>query len=311
MSIREEFEKKFPVPEGVRWDETSERYGYTEKEFQPDVDFYNEKWGVWVEAKKSVTPSEYVLMPKSLTAENGAKYMFSGEFFEDVEMPCVSCFDSDDIDEECGICGGEGSFTDTVQVSWSTIKDIYSMAVECLSVNDTDNDETVSQDEDSGYPDCDTCGSPMDYMPWHYATKTERHLHACNSCWPKVNPAKAVIPNDWELKKVCDEENTISITRKSDGVWCGGGIEGHATGNGLRYEFLNDLLTLSEPSTGLSGEDLETIKDVISELSIMSESDGVSGFHLNGDILTWDETEFPKLLEKLQKMVGEDDERNV
>lgn len=40
------------------------------------------------------------------------------------------------------------------------------------------------------FPDCDTCGSPMDYMPWHYATETERHLHACNDCWPKVNPAK-------------------------------------------------------------------------------------------------------------------------
>ena len=47
-----------------------------------------------------------------------------------------------------------------------------------------------------GYPDCDTCGGSMDYMPWHYATETERHLHACNECWPKVNPANpgATVP---------------------------------------------------------------------------------------------------------------------
>lgn len=44
--------------------------------------------------------------------------------------------------------------------------------------------------ESESYPDCDTCGAPMDYMPWHYATETDRHLHACNDCWPKVNPAQ-------------------------------------------------------------------------------------------------------------------------
>lgn len=40
------------------------------------------------------------------------------------------------------------------------------------------------------YPECDTCEKRMDYMPWHYATETERHLHACNECWPKVNPSQ-------------------------------------------------------------------------------------------------------------------------
>ena len=50
--------------------------------------------------------------------------------------------------------------------------------------------------QQGGYPDCDTCGGSMDYMPWHYATETERHLHACNECWPKVNPANpgATVP---------------------------------------------------------------------------------------------------------------------
>jgi len=43
--------------------------------------------------------------------------------------------------------------------------------------------------EDEGYPNCDTCGAAMSYMPWHYASQTDRHLHSCDSCWPKVNPA--------------------------------------------------------------------------------------------------------------------------
>jgi hypothetical protein len=42
----------------------------------------------------------------------------------------------------------------------------------------------------------------MDYMPWHYATKTERHRHACNECWPKVNPAQQGVPEGWKLVPV-------------------------------------------------------------------------------------------------------------
>ena len=32
------------------------------------------------------------------------------------------------------------------------------------------------------YPPCDNCGKEVDYMPWHYSTETERHLHSCNEC---------------------------------------------------------------------------------------------------------------------------------
>jgi len=38
----------------------------------------------------------------------------------------------------------------------------------------------------------------MDYMPWHYSTEFERHKHACDKCWPEVNPANppsAVVPD--------------------------------------------------------------------------------------------------------------------
>lgn len=73
----------------------------------------------------------------------------------------------------------EDNATDSYDINYigAMLKDVEAL------INQTDSAEPV------GYPDCDTCGSPMDYMPWHYATETERHLHACNQCWPKVNPA--------------------------------------------------------------------------------------------------------------------------
>jgi hypothetical protein len=52
-------------------------------------------------------------------------------------------------------------------------------------------------EEPVAYPNCDTCGGSMDYMPWHYSTEFERHKHACDKCWPEVNPANppsAVVP---------------------------------------------------------------------------------------------------------------------
>lgn len=33
---------------------------------------------------------------------------------------------------------------------------------------------------------CDTCQSELHYMPWHYSKGDQRHLHACDSCWPDV-----------------------------------------------------------------------------------------------------------------------------
>ena len=35
----------------------------------------------------------------------------------------------------------------------------------------------------NSYPPCDTCGKEVDYMPWHYSTEKERHLHSCDECW--------------------------------------------------------------------------------------------------------------------------------
>ena len=71
-----------------------------------------------------------VVMPHGLTAENGAKGLLSGEFFEVVELECTAC---DQEDEGCEVCSGCGSYTYRVPISWTTIKDIYAMAVKNLA----------------------------------------------------------------------------------------------------------------------------------------------------------------------------------
>lgn len=38
----------------------------------------------------------------------------------------------------------------------------------------------------NSYPPCDACGKEVDYMPWHYSTKKERHLHSCDECWELI-----------------------------------------------------------------------------------------------------------------------------
>lgn len=56
------------------------------------------------------------------------------------------------------------------------------------------------------------------------------------------------IPKNWSLKKHEGDDEcpaTIHIYR-GDGVWCGGGIKGDSGANGLRYEFLDALLSSAE-----------------------------------------------------------------
>ena len=71
----------------------------------------------------------YVAMPKELTAENGAKALMMGEFYETVETGneafcgCGTC-------DFCIECPGEPESTlQKIPISWTTIKEIYAMAV--------------------------------------------------------------------------------------------------------------------------------------------------------------------------------------
>ena len=79
--------------------------------------------------------NDTVIMPKNLTAENGAKGLLSGEFKERIIVPCCDCHGEgiDDDGEYCLECGGAGSFSVVVSVNWTTIKEIYAMAVKHLS----------------------------------------------------------------------------------------------------------------------------------------------------------------------------------
>lgn len=77
----------------------------------------------------------YVLMPKKLTAENGAKHIFMGEFKERIVVPCQFCDDGfvSEDGEICEECEGAGSFSAYAPVQWTTIKEIYKLAVKHLS----------------------------------------------------------------------------------------------------------------------------------------------------------------------------------
>lgn len=78
---------------------------------------------------------ELIMMPKTLTAENGAKGLLSGEFSETVTMECgerggSGTMDDDGFDEACDSCTGSGVYELKVGVTWTTIKDIYAMYAE-------------------------------------------------------------------------------------------------------------------------------------------------------------------------------------
>lgn len=72
------------------------------------------------------TPDSWVMVPKRLTAENGAKGVLSGEFSETTFISCLECFDDDD----CDTCDGSGRIEIKVPVTWSTIKSIWDKGIE-------------------------------------------------------------------------------------------------------------------------------------------------------------------------------------
>ncbi|MGH6102434.1 hypothetical protein [Citrobacter portucalensis] len=78
------------------------------------------------DSNSPVTQDGYVLVPKKLTAENGAKRVLSGEFSETKFINCPECFGDDD----CETCDGSGRIEITVPVSWTNIKAIWAKGVE-------------------------------------------------------------------------------------------------------------------------------------------------------------------------------------
>lgn len=77
-----------------------------------------------------VTPDGWVMVPKRLTAENGAKGVLSGEFSETTFISCPECFGDDD----CETCDCSGRIEIKVPVSWTTIKTIWAKGCEHFSI---------------------------------------------------------------------------------------------------------------------------------------------------------------------------------
>lgn len=94
---------------------------------------YNDALSSILEAKE--LSKDMILMPQALTAENGAKALLMGEFKESRIMTCEHCDNGLDYDDGCfcEYCNGSGDYKLSIEVTWSTIKDVYKMAVEFLS----------------------------------------------------------------------------------------------------------------------------------------------------------------------------------
>lgn len=69
-------------------------------------------------------PDGWMMVPKRLTAENGAKAALVGEFNLEYSLTCHECFG-----EGCDDCSGEGSWTNTIPIDWTTIKNIWAKAI--------------------------------------------------------------------------------------------------------------------------------------------------------------------------------------
>lgn len=69
-----------------------------------------------------------ISLPETMTAENGAKAVLSGEFFVEVEHSCSACY-FHGPQEDCEVCGGEVEWTQKHTIPWTTIKEIYKKIV--------------------------------------------------------------------------------------------------------------------------------------------------------------------------------------
>lgn len=85
-------------------------------------------------APVAVMPDGYCIMPRQLTAENGAKALLLGEFKLLATMECPECCELDEPTEGCSICDGEGEYGQKHTIPWDQIKFIYSKAVAGLAL---------------------------------------------------------------------------------------------------------------------------------------------------------------------------------
>lgn len=115
-------------PDRVRYEADRMRHLIGELADEPDILAYDaDAHSGYVNPGNSpVTQDGWVMVPKKLTAENGAKSVLSGEFSETKFINCPECFGDDD----CETCDGSGRIEITVPVTWTTIKAIWAKGVE-------------------------------------------------------------------------------------------------------------------------------------------------------------------------------------
>ncbi|WP_057649593.1 hypothetical protein [Yersinia frederiksenii] len=118
-----------------------ERDGLREKVNQADNEWHRMADRLLATGKRAeaaearlLVPEGYCIMPESLTAENGAKGALSGEFFTETDITCEECGGDCDEDDPCEHCNDLGIQTVRAVIGWSTIKDIYKMAVDTTAI---------------------------------------------------------------------------------------------------------------------------------------------------------------------------------
>lgn len=85
-------------------------------------------------APVAVVPEGYCIMPRRLTAENGAKALLLGEFKLQSTHECPECRELEEPSEGCEIRDGEGEYGQKHTIPWDLIKLIYRKAVEGLAM---------------------------------------------------------------------------------------------------------------------------------------------------------------------------------
>lgn len=73
--------------------------------------------------------ADSALLPRELTAENGAKAALMGEFSETLEVVCPDC-GGDDVDFTCPLCADSGLIVERIPVSWDLLKVIHRRVVQ-------------------------------------------------------------------------------------------------------------------------------------------------------------------------------------
>ena len=109
------------VTEALELDTAKNGYILLVQDAEPNFDVNGNSPGI---------PDGWVIVPKKLTAENGAKGVLSGEFSETTFISCPECFGDDD----CETCDSSGRIEIKVPVSWTTIKTIWAKGCEHFSI---------------------------------------------------------------------------------------------------------------------------------------------------------------------------------